>query len=202
LQAPYWKPALQVLGDLQALKCIHYTLELDDNLWKQIRLVDRCLQRFDSKKTLEHWQIRLEVLIAYLQPEYRLIVAEKLQLPAPSIARLNALAKNQQEIKETLPQCQRVSEIVVVLRPYDLSSLILIAAQSKREVRRQIWQYLTVWSQIKPPLNGDDLKTLGYKQGKQFKQILDELLAARLNGEIGDNRDDAVNFLLRKYTLS
>ncbi|MCT7948857.1 CBS domain-containing protein [Ancylothrix sp. C2] len=202
LQAPYWKSALQLLGELQALKCIHSTLELDDKLWKQVRLVDRCLQKFDAEKSLEHWQIMLEVLIAYLEPQYRLMVAETLQLPVPSIARLNELAKNQQEVKENLPQCQRVSEIVGVLRRYDLSSLILIAAGSKRRVRRVIWQYLTVGRQIKPPLNGNDLKQLGYKQGRQFKQILDELLAARLDGEIGDSRAGAEQFLAWRYPLS
>ena len=201
LQAPYWKSALQLLGELQALKCIHPTLELDDKLWKQVRLVDRCLQKFDADKTLEHWQVRLEVLIAYLEPEYRGMVAETLQLPVPSIGRLNDLAKNEQQVKEDLPKCQRVSEIVGVLRQYDLSSLILIAAQSKREVRRLIWQYLTVGRHIKSPLNGNDLKQLGYKQGRQYKQILDELLTARLDGEIGDSRSGAVQFLSKKYPL-
>ena len=43
LQAPYWKVALQMLGDLQALRCIHPTLELDRELWRQLRLLDRCL---------------------------------------------------------------------------------------------------------------------------------------------------------------
>ncbi|WP_228057350.1 CBS domain-containing protein, partial [Tychonema sp. LEGE 07203] len=48
LQAPYWKAALQMLGDLQALRCIHPTLELDRQLWRQLRLLDRCLN--GSKK--------------------------------------------------------------------------------------------------------------------------------------------------------
>ncbi len=88
------------------------------------------------------------------------------------------------------------------MRQYDLSSLILIAAQSKREVRRLIWQYLTVGRQIKSPLNGNDLKQLGYKQGRQYKQILDELLTARLDGKIGDSPGEAVQFLREKYPLT
>uniref|UniRef100_UPI001D142B56 CBS domain-containing protein n=1 Tax=Microcoleus sp. LEGE 07076 TaxID=915322 RepID=UPI001D142B56 len=43
LQSPYWKVALQMLGDLQALRCIHPTLELDRQLWRQLCLLDRCL---------------------------------------------------------------------------------------------------------------------------------------------------------------
>ncbi|NJS13054.1 MAG: CBS domain-containing protein, partial [Microcoleus sp. CSU_2_2] len=41
LQAPYWKVALQMLGDLQALRCIHPSLELNRELWRQLRLLDR-----------------------------------------------------------------------------------------------------------------------------------------------------------------
>src|SRR4028119_2296882 len=107
LQAPYWKVALQMLGDLQALRCIHPTLELDRELWRQLRLLDRCLNGIPRKKEEElprkkpearrkkpegrsqkeeatpnsqfpipnsqfpiinipDWQMRLELLIAYL----------------------------------------------------------------------------------------------------------------------------------------
>ena len=44
LQAPYWKAALRLLADLGALKCIHPTLDLDKNLWRQLRLLERCLR--------------------------------------------------------------------------------------------------------------------------------------------------------------
>ena len=53
LQAPYWKVALQMLGDLQALRCIHPTLELDRQLWRQLRLLDRCLNGIPRKKEEE-----------------------------------------------------------------------------------------------------------------------------------------------------
>ena len=62
--------------------------------------------------------------------------------------------------------------------------------------------YLTVGRHIKSPLNGNDLKQLGYKQGRQYKQILDELLTARLDGKIGDSPGEAVQFLREKYPLT
>ncbi|WP_245876212.1 CBS domain-containing protein [Tychonema bourrellyi] len=45
LQAPYWQVALQMLGDLQALRCIHPTLDLNRDLWQQLRLLERFLHR-------------------------------------------------------------------------------------------------------------------------------------------------------------
>ena len=242
LQAPYWKVALQMLGDLQALRCIHPTLELDRELWRQLRLLDRCLQqrkkstppyppqggKFRKKEekaiipnsqfpipnsqfpipndqfpiiNIPDWQMRLEVLIAYLAPGYRDKVAANLQLPADSIKRLQHLEAGKKQLAEHLPKCELPSQLVLLLRNYELPVLIAIALQSPRSVRRQIWEYLTRWANVEPPLNGNDLKALGYKPGPGFKRMLDDLLAATLDGDLGD-RTDANSFLAQRYPLA
>ena len=280
LQAPYWKVALQMLGDLQALRCIHPSLELDRELWRQLRLLDRCLQgrkkegsatdsvtdvtdvrkkeegssatdsvtdvtdvrkkeegrrkkeeegrrkkeegrrkkeegrdnsQFpipNSQFPIPHspfpiinipdWQMRLEVLIAYLAPEYRGKVAANLQLPADSIKRLEVLEAGKKQLAENLPKCELPSQLVLLLRNYELPVLIAIALQSPRKSRRQIWEYLTKWANVEPPLNGNDLKALGYQPGPGFKRMLDDLLAARLDGDLGD-RTAAISFLAQRY---
>ncbi|HEY9872152.1 MAG TPA: poly(A) polymerase, partial [Candidatus Obscuribacterales bacterium] len=198
LQAPYWASALQMLASLGALKCLHSTLELNHKLWWQVRLVDRWLRRFDLEKTLIHWQMRLEVLIAYVAPEYRAKVAENLQLSVDSISRLKHLAQAQESVVEALPRCKLNSEVVGVLRQYELPTLMLIAVQSGRSMRRQIWQYFTVWANIQAPLNGNDLKALGYKPGPQYREILDALLAATLDGVVSD-RATAEAFLAENF---
>lgn len=198
LQAPYWKAALQKLADLDALRCIHPSLELDFGLWWQLNLVDRWLRRFDPEQTLLHWQTLLEVLIARLEPEDRSFVAQNLQLPVDSIERLTHLAEVQDLLIEKLPPCERPSQIMQLLKPYDLPLLILVAVRVPRPCRRSMWQYFTCWSRIKPPLDGSDLKQLGYKPSKQFRVILDDLLAATLDGEIHD-RSSAEQYLVRHY---
>ncbi|MEG4583568.1 CBS domain-containing protein [Microcoleus sp. MON1_C5] len=266
LQAPYWKVALQMLGDLQALRCIHPSLELDRELWRQLRLLDRCLNgrrkkeegrrkkeegssatdsvtdltdvkdrrkkekgrgekeegRGKKEQTIPNsqfpipdaqspmpnspfpiinipdWQMRLEVLIAYLAPEYRGKVAANLQLPADSIKRLEVLEAGKNQLAENLPKCELPSQLVLLLRNYELPVLIAISLQSPRSARRQIWEYLTKWANVEPPLNGNDLKALGYKPGPGFKRMLDDLLAARLDGNLGD-RAAAISFLAQRY---
>jgi len=235
LQAPYWQAALQMLGDLQALRCIHPTLELDRELWRRLRLLDRCLEgrKFGNgfrngfngcnglilkEATIANsrlpipdyqfpvinipdWQMRLEVLIAYLAPEYRVKVATNLQLPADSIKRLELLEVGNQELAKGLLKCNLPSQLVFLLRNYELPLLIAIALQSPRSIRRQIWEYLTKWANIESPLNGNDLKALGYKPGPGFKRMLDDLLAAALDGDLGD-RAAAISFLAQHYPQS
>jgi tRNA nucleotidyltransferase (CCA-adding enzyme) len=211
LQAPYWKAALRLLANLGALQCIHPTLELDQQLWRQLRLLERCLRRLTSEQTLLNsqqssslltppWLLRLEAIIAHLSPEYRGKVAENLQLPDESIKRLLSLDRSQARIMASLPLCQLPSQVVHLLRQYDLPTLILIALPSPRSIRRQIWQYLSDWGNVQPPLNGNDLKALGYKPGPQYREILDHLLAAKLDGIISD-RASSERFLSDNYSL-
>ncbi len=203
LQATYWQPALELLADLGALQCIHSSLNLNPELLQQLRLLARCLQKFDRQQTCVHWQIRLEAIIAHLEPVYRQQVAKNLQLSSDCIDRLTNLDRVQAQIVSSLPTFQRVSQIVQLLEQYDLPMLILIAIRCRNilKTRRKIWQYLTIWSQIQPILNGNDLRELGYKPGPQYRQILDSLLAATLDGEITD-RDNAKAFLTRSVIIN
>ncbi|MBO1347294.1 MAG: CBS domain-containing protein [Hormoscilla sp. GUM202] len=233
LQAPYWKPALQILGDLGALRCIHSTLELNDRLWKQMRLVDRLVtwgppgngscpetptlsfacpattwvgalghDRFSKfELQIPPWEMLLEVLIAQILPSERGKVATNLQLPAQSIERLSQLDIVASVVLEKLPDCQRPSQILQLLQPYDVATLILIAVGSSRSVRQKIWRYLTEFAQVKSPLNGNDLKQFGYQRGPQFKQMLDALLVAKLDGLVSD-RASAEAYLAEHFPRS
>ncbi|TVQ22557.1 MAG: CBS domain-containing protein [Leptolyngbya sp. DLM2.Bin15] len=200
LQAPYWRPALRLLADLGALCCIHPKLELSDRLWKQLQLLDRWLKRFDDQPQVSHWQILLEVLIAALPEGDRGRIASNLQLPTDSIERLTQLHLNRRHILVQLPQCQRPSHLFQLLQPYSLPTLVLLGATGDRALRHSIWTYLTRLSQVQSPLNGNDLKAMGYKPGRQFKTMIERLLSAMLDGEISD-RASAEQLLRQHFPL-
>ena len=205
LQANYWKPALKLLADLGALRCLHENLQLTPELWWQIRCVSRWLRYLDRLKdsnkanpSLQHWLIRLETLIAHLPTSVRIEVANSLQLPKDSLQRLKQLEQLENEVTAKLPQCDRPSQIYQLLRPYQYWGLILFAARSNKAIRHYVWHYMTKLSQFKAFLDGNDLKNLGYKPGPVYKQIIDDLLEATLDGEIGD-RNSAEAFVKQKY---
>ncbi len=200
LQVSYWRSMIELLGDLGALQCIHPSLKLDPELLDQLRLLDRCLTRFDSAQSITHWQVRLETIIAHLGLEYRDRVAKNLQLPMDSINRLNKLDLVESELINSLPTFDRTSQIYRLLRQFDRQTLMIIAARSIM-VRRQIWKYLTVWVNIQPILTGEDLQRLGYQAGKQYRQILNKLFDAALDGVIID-KASAEKLLLSDKTFA
>ncbi|MGA3094438.1 MAG: CCA tRNA nucleotidyltransferase, partial [Dehalococcoidales bacterium] len=69
----------------------------------------------------------------------------------------------------------------------------LIASESA-EVRRNTQLYLDELRYVKTSLNGDDLISLGIKQGPSIKLLLGLLLDARLDGEV-TSREDEVRLL-------
>ena len=200
LKVSYWQPTIELLANLDALQCIHPTLKLDRELLQQLRLLARCLAKFDPEQSIEHWQLRLAAMIAYLDPSYRSAVAKNLQLSPDIINRLESLDQVETDITSSLSTFQPVSQVVKLLRQYDLETLILIAVRCRKisPLRHQIWQYLIVWSRIQPMLNGRDLQTLGHKPGPQYRQMLDDLLMATLDGFVID-RSTAEEFIRSKF---
>jgi tRNA nucleotidyltransferase (CCA-adding enzyme) len=198
LTAKYWKATLQLLDELGALKCIHKNLALNPELWWQIRCVDHWLRHHDPEHNWEHWRIRLEGLLLNLAPEERLKVGDRLQLPKDSFNRLVKLSQLQAEVLPQLIQAQTLSDKVFALQSLKLPEVILLAAISSKAIRQDLWCYLRRWQFIRAPLDGADLKALGYKPSPQFKIILEDLLRKTLDQEIGD-RPSALAYLETHY---
>jgi tRNA nucleotidyltransferase (CCA-adding enzyme) len=198
LEAPYWQTELKQLSDLGALKFIHPVLTLDEIVYRQMRSIDGWLRRFQHHHAVTRWLLLLEVLLTRLNFEDCQQVATNLQLSEDSLHRLQTFYRFREQEKESLCQSQRPSEIVRLLKPQELPLLILIGVGSSRSIRRKIWQYLTQWSQIKPILNGEDLKQMGYRPGLEFRKILEDVRVRTLDGELGD-RSQAEAFVLQQY---
>ncbi|MGK7885227.1 MAG: CBS domain-containing protein [Crocosphaera sp.] len=189
LEANYWRQALQLLSYLDAFKCLHNQVRLDDKIWWQIRCASRWLRYLDPDNNIGHWLIRLEILISQINPQQRKQVALNLQLPKDSLERVEKMNIIYSEIQELLLKCKKISDQYEKLHRYKLADLILVAVNSNKEIRRIIWQYLTQWSKVQAPLNGNDLKRMGYKPGPQYKLVLDNLLSLTLDGEIKTKKE-------------
>ena len=195
-QSNYWKPALKLLDRLNALSCLHQDLNYTPSLLREISRVSRWLTYF-APQVKEPWLIRLETLIARLPMEARTMVAANLQLAKDSLQRLQQLETLETEVVTRLKRANLPSQIYRALSPYKPITLILFAARNDKQ-RRLVWQYLSDFSQSKPLLTGNDLKTLGFQPGPLYKQILNDVFAATLDRKISD-RTTAIAYVKAKY---
>lgn len=185
-QAAHWSQALKLLANLEALQCIHPDLvHLSSAQWRQIRTGDRWWQLLDPQSMVLHpWECRLELLLLSLPDVARATVAHTLSLTQTAQERLAQLDQVQTDLASHLTQDLPISQRVILLDRYDLATLVFVAVRAAIPVRCTIWHYLTRWSQVKAPLDGHDLKQMGFRPGPQYKDILAWLRALTLDSKI------------------
>jgi len=72
----------------------------------------------------------------------------------------------------------------------DEGLVLLVAKARSKDIVRLVSAYVTTQRQVRPSLNGADLKAMGLKPGPIYKKILDRLHEARLNGEVKTKADE------------
>ncbi|HIK43595.1 MAG TPA: CBS domain-containing protein [Leptolyngbyaceae cyanobacterium M65_K2018_010] len=198
LAAPYWQTALELLDHLQALRCIHSDLAMTPSLWHQLRRITRWIDRFGWSPPCIPWQMRLEVLLAALPPSQRRPIATALQLTDTSIQRLSQLAALEHTWLQQVPLDPRPSQLYQLFSKADLPTLLLVSARHPRSLGPLIWRYLTQWMTMPHLVDGERLKSLGYKPGPQFRVMLEAVLAAQLDGRI-QTQAEAQAFLAEHF---
>ncbi len=78
--------------------------------------------------------------------------------------------------------------------------LYMMASTTREEVRKAISHYFTRLRSVTTILKGRDLQNMGLKPGPIYREILDRLLDARLNGEV-KTRDDEVSFVKKNWSI-
>jgi tRNA nucleotidyltransferase (CCA-adding enzyme) len=84
------------------------------------------------------------------------------------------------------------SQMVQILRAYPRRVLVVAAAAVGPEtpLGKMIAQYQSEWRQVRTGLNGNDLLEMGLEPGPQIGRLLDRVLAAKLDGEVGDESEE------------
>jgi hypothetical protein len=71
-----------------------------------------------------------------------------------------------------------------------LAALAEAIALENEELAQWLTAYKAEWAQTKTALDGHDLQEMGVPRGPEIQEILDGLLAARLDGEIQDEGEE------------
>jgi len=88
------------------------------------------------------------------------------------------------KLKPRLKRKQRPSEIYKTLRSAPEQALRILAVIETKAVSADIRAFLDNYSKVRIATTGADLRAAGLKPGPAFREILDKLLFARLDGKI------------------
>ena len=93
----------------------------------------------------------------------------------------------------------RPSDIYRALQPLRPEELLFMMAKAQKETTtRAISHYFHRYRHVRTELAGKDLKALGVPPGRIYKILLDDLLDARLNGDV-KNRQEEISFLRSRH---
>jgi len=75
--------------------------------------------------------------------------------------------------------------------------LYMMATTKKKSVKKAISHFITGLRDIKIAVSGKDIKKMGLEPGPIYRQILQAVLDAKLNGELKTRKDELI--FIRSY---
>jgi len=195
-------PALLRMQDFDLLKVIHQAIDMNNNTIDLLNAVKSAISWHDllfTEDPYERWTVYFMVLIRTFDVDASQEICRKLEI-APRYENLICQQRlAAQNCLVTLEQKLPVgdADLYHLLHGYRTELILfMIASTRAKAAKKAISKYYNLLRKTQPALGGKDLIEMGLKPGPIFRQILETLLDARLNGQI-ETREDEIRFVHR-----
>lgn len=193
-------PALRRMAEYGVLPVLSPNMRFDakmEEFFGRIKEVISWYRLSFLDEDLERWSVLFMGLLSAVSTNHLGEVFERLELSESMRERLGwTFARTDELLKGffQLPE-HRPSDIYRALQPFRPEELLFMMAKTQREeVRKAISHYFYRYRHVRTELMGRDLKAMGIPPGPVYKEILRELLYARLDGEV-KNRWEELAYL-------
>ncbi len=196
--------ALQRLNEYNLLKVIHPKIVYNSVLEALLHSVEKVLTWHNLlflDEPCKAWMVYLLALIESIEKGDGDALCDRLQLiQRHRKVLIQEKAKAEESMKWMASQeTLKNSDVYRKLHPFHTETLLYMMASTTREsTKRAISNYITRLRSTTTFLNGNDLKEMDFKPGPLFREILDSLLDARLNGEV-KTRLNEIEFVRRNW---
>ena len=184
------------MQELHILQFIHPRFTFDDAtraLFEKIKEVINWYELSFLEDTYEPWRIYFLGLLEGLQKNEIVAFCKRFSL---SEKEQRGILHDREQLKNVLVRMVRKkslnsSELYHLLSPLSMECLIyLMAKVTRREAKKALSTFLSQLRHVTIATTGADLKRLGLQPGKLYKKILDDLLNARLDGNVRNKREE------------
>jgi len=188
-------PMVERMAEFNLLTVLHRNLRYDASTKAFLTKVFEVVNWFDL--------LFLEVQYAKWMV-YLLAVADQVQLKgleelsvrlalAPRYQRrlIEGSREGHKVLQRTRLKRLSATEIYTLFKPLPTEALLYVMAKAEEKtVQKAISLFFTQLNAMKVSLRGRDLRELGIKPGPRYREILDALLSARLEGKIKTKADE------------
>jgi len=188
------------MASLGLFRFIHPHLELGvqmQGLLEEVRYIVSWFDLLYLERPYERWAVYFLALCQPLSDDQFWGTCTRLAVSEHYKERLVEARRQGEELigemQRRLAQQGRLenSEVFFFLRGLSVEVLLYHMAKShSAEIKRLISLYFTKLHGARPQVGGDDLKALGLEQGPRYREILDAVLSAQLNGRVSSREDE------------
>ncbi|MDT8378887.1 MAG: CBS domain-containing protein [Desulfotignum sp.] len=192
-------PAIHTLTDYGLEKVIHPQLEITPATYQMLESTNKTLAWHDLlyvEETYPRWAVYFMMLLNRCTFKVSEQICDRLMIPAGERLLLLGTrykAENRLGFIESNHPVSR-QKLYWALINFNTVFILYIMALTKNEaVRKDISNFYTEYRHVKPRIQGKDLIRIGVKPGPAFTKILNEVLNARLDGNL-DTREKEIAF--------
>ena len=189
-------PAVIRLQDYDLLKVIHPSIALDNELIYIFNSVTNVLAWYDLlflDEPILRWAVYMLALIRNCDPKTSQEICRRFELPPRYYGlfcsdRFSAY-KCLIDLERRLPG----KDSTLFRRLYGFKTELIVymmAATRQEKVKKAISHYFTTLRRITLNIQGKDLKEMGLKPGPVYREILDHVLAAKIDGRVKTRSDE------------
>jgi len=188
-------PMVERIAEFNLLTVLHPRLRYDAPTKALLARVYEVVGWFDLlflEVQYSKWMVYLLGLADQLQPKGLEELIQRLSLP-PRYKKI--LLEGNREGQKVLQRARRKRmssrEIYTLFKPLPIEALLYVMAKTEEKgVKKAISFFFTQLNAMKVSLRGKDLQELGIRPGPLYREILDSLLLARLEGAIKTKEDE------------
>ena len=182
----------QYLEQFGILKEIASGLELSEEQWDKLKLINRVVQLFENGHQIERWSLVLMVIFRDLSKESLEELIEDWNLSAKERFRLNFARDEAESIREQLSRKHlKPSDIYNLLESYEPEELMyLVLVGDSQLVLDRILDFYNHLSGIETQVTGKDIIDMGYSPGPVFKEVITRVKEAKINGLVTDREEE------------
>ena len=198
--------ALHRLHEYNLLKVIHRKIVYKSTMEALLHSVEKVLAWHNLlflDEPCRQWMVYLLALTRSFDQEAATALCDRLELTLQHRKILIYEKTNAEECQKWMASQHTLknSDLYKKLHPFHIETLLYIMASTPRtSTKRAVSDYITTLRSTETLLNGNYLKEIGFKPGPIFREILDSLLDARLNGEV-ETIYDEVEFVQKNWKV-
>ncbi len=203
INEPNFHQSFKRMDELGIFSAIFPDLKLDRQKFSILKNIEYILNWYYNRSQRDHFVSKeAMVFTALLMDQPKPIVSslcERLKIPVKTREVIITSIDNVEKLADELSIEKKNSELAAALENFALETILFVLARKEdSKIKAKIYHYLENISGVGTSITGKDLRNLGINPGPHYKEALEEVKKARLDGLVSTPEEE-LDFVLEFF---